>query len=261
MGASFGGFLLARVCSVPRAGYARRITFSEPATSSLPAPPGNGGEGSLSDRAVDRSLTRARARSVDRVERLVGAARDLANQTGGAAFTVQQVCSEAGLSLKSFYTCFAGKDDLLVALLEEDTKLGARILTDMVERHTEPADRLRAYVVGVFEMLTLPGAAGYARMLVQEHRRLSELRNGELRLALAPMIDVLRDELVAAQHAGAVTADPERDAQTVFALVLEGVHDVTLGRVAALDQADYLWRFCWSGISNPSKNKREEVRP
>ena len=90
--------------------------------------------GTWRDRALERSLEAPRARSVDRLERLVAAARDLANETGTAGFTVAQVAQRAGLSLKSFYRCFAGKDDLLVALLEEDSRLGSVILAEMVEQ-------------------------------------------------------------------------------------------------------------------------------
>jgi len=161
--------------------------------------------------------------------------------------------------LKGFYACFAGKDDLLVALLEEDSRIGAAILGEVVDAHDRPSDRLRAYVEGVFELLTLPGAAGYARVLVQEHRRLSEQRPDELRRALAPMIDLLAGELAAASTAGVVApTNHERDAQTVFGLVLEGVHDVTLGRAEALDQAEYLWRFCWRGLHGRDGDREEQ---
>jgi AcrR family transcriptional regulator len=202
------------------------------------------------DRALERSLEPARARSVERLERLVDAARDLANETGSAAFTVAHVTARAGLSLKSFYRCFAGKDDLLVALLEEDSKLGASILADMVDEHVDPSARVRAYVMGVFELLTHPGALGYAGVLVREHRRLSEERPDELRGALAPMIAVLETEIVAATGPDArEPRDAARDAELVFALVLEGIHDVTLGRVEPLDEAAYLWAFCWPAVS------------
>jgi AcrR family transcriptional regulator len=215
--------------------------FSDPATTPT----------SWRDRALERSLEGPRARSVDRLERLVGAARDLANETGSAGFTVAQVAQRAGLSLKSFYRCFAGKDDLLVALLEEDSRLGAVILTEVVDAHDEPAARLRAYVVGVFELLTHPGALGYAGVLVREHGRLSEERPDDLRRALAPMVDLLSREVAAA----VTTSDPARDARTVFALVLEGIHEVTLGHVEPLEEATYLWQFCWSALRGAEEER------
>ncbi len=207
------------------------------------------------DRALERSLEPARARSVERLERVIEAARDLANETGSAAFTVAQVTARARLSLKSFYRCFAGKDDLLVALIEEDSRIGASILADLVERHTEHAARVRAYVVGIFELLTHPGALGYAGVLVREHRRLSEERPVELRRALAPIIAVLEAEiLTAAVSGGRAATDAARDAETVFALLLEGIHDVALGHVEPLDEAAYLWAFCWPALSRTDRD-------
>jgi AcrR family transcriptional regulator len=200
--------------------------------------------------AISRSLEAPRARSVERLERFLAAARDLANEEGSASFTVAQVTRQAGLSLKSFYRCFGGKDDLLVALLEEDSRLGASILGEQVDAHSEPVKRLRAYLTGVFELLTHPGAAGYARMLVQEHRRLSEQRPDELRVALAPMVDLLTAQIALVAEAGGTgSVEPARDAQTLFVLVLEGVHEVGLGHVEPLEQAEYLWRFCANGLA------------
>ena len=36
----------------------------------------------------------------------------------------------------------------------------------------------------------------------------------------------------------------------MFRVLLQGIDDVVVGRVAdAAEQADYLWRFCWSGLA------------
>jgi AcrR family transcriptional regulator len=218
--------------------------FSETANPDLRPDPS-----SAREQALTRSLEGPRARSVERLERLVDAARDLANDAGSASFTVADVSRAAGLSLKSFYRCFAGKDDLLVALLEEDSHLGAAILSAQIEPIADPVARVRAYVLGVFELLTHPGAVGYARMLVQEHRRLAEGRPESLRAALAPMVDVLASEIARATAAGvAESVEPTRDAETIFVLVLEGIQDVGLGRADPREQASYLWRFCAAAL-------------
>jgi AcrR family transcriptional regulator len=216
------------------------MMFSESVSPGLP---------SAREQALSRSLEAPRARSVERLERLVDAARRLANGVGSASFTVADVSREAGLSLKSFYRCFAGKDDLLVALLEEDSRLGAAILSEQLAPIDDPVERVRAYVLGVFQLLTHPGAVGYARMLVQEHRRLAEGRPETLRAALAPMIDVLATDIARAADAGvAESREPSRDADTIFVLVLEGIHEVGLGRADPLEQASYLWRFCAAAL-------------
>ena len=40
-------------------------------------------------------------------------------ETGGIDFTVQDIVDRSGLSLRSFYKHFGGKDELLLALFEE----------------------------------------------------------------------------------------------------------------------------------------------
>jgi AcrR family transcriptional regulator len=183
-----------------------------------------------------------------RADRLVDAARELANQTGSAAFTVAEVVDRAGASLKGFYRSFGGKDDLLVALLEADSRVGAGLLTELVERHRAPERRLRAFVEGIFALVTLPGATGYAGVLVREHRRLAEDRPVALGQALSPLIDLLASEIAAASDAGLATStDAGRDASTVFAILLAGIHDVTVGADPD-DVAQHLWRFCWNGL-------------
>jgi AcrR family transcriptional regulator len=176
----------------------------------------------------------------DRPQRLIASARALANETGSAAFTVAQVTAHAGLSLKAFYTSFRSKDDLLLALLAEDSRHGAEFLAVGIGARTGD-DGLRAYVSGLFDMLTPPGALGYAGVLVREQRRLSELRDEELRVALAPLVDLLALKID--------TDDPKRDARTMFAVLLEGIHDVVVGRVAdPRELAGYLQEFCLRGV-------------
>lgn len=175
-----------------------------------------------------------------RPARFVAAARDLANESGSANFTVAQVAGRAGLSLKSFYRCFRSKDDLLVALLAAESQIGAAFLRELITGRTDP---LRAFVDELFAMALLPESAGYAGVLVREHRRLVEHRPDEIRAALAPLTDVIAAHLD--------SADPSRDARTVFGVLLGGFHDVVLGRVDDVDEyAAYLYGFCahgWTG--------------
>ena len=75
----------------------------------------------------------------------MAAARALADETGSAAFTVAQLTSRPGLSLKAFYACFRSKDDLLLALLAEDSRIGADVLAERIGARTgaDALQRLR----------------------------------------------------------------------------------------------------------------------
>jgi AcrR family transcriptional regulator len=205
-------------------------------------------------RGLDRSLDQARNRTVARMHRFVGAARDLANETGNASFTVADVARRAGLSLKLFYQCFAGKDDLLLALLEEDSRLGASMLAETLAAPLDGAGndapttsaRLRAYIDGIFGLAITDGALGYAGVLVREHRRLSEARPDELAEALAPLINLLAEQICPGEPNAAMT---QRAANAMFTLILTGIHEVTLGRGDAGDLASWIAEFGYGGIA------------
>ena len=197
------------------------------------------------DRALDRTLADARARDVERMERCVAAALELATETTSANFTVAQIAERARLSLKSFYRCFPGKDELLLALLEDDSQIGARVLAQRVGERDTPEATLHACVTELFALIAESGQLGYASVLSREHRRLSEHYPLELRVALAPLVELLAHHIDAATS----TTDARRDAETMFRILLQGIDDVVVGRNGdAREQAEYLWQFCWKGL-------------
>jgi len=202
-------------------------------------------------RAGVRSLPDARSRRAEVTSRLVESARDLVWDAGGPTFTVNQVVAAAGTSLKSFYRCFEGKDELLVALFEDDARRGAEALTSMVDVEGEPLERLRVVVVGLFRFLTVEGRLPYAAALVREHLRLAESHPDQLRGVLHPFVGVFEDAVAAAQASGVVRAgDPRRDARTLFHLVLSHLHALICHQIEEppTEVAEELWAFCSAAL-------------
>jgi len=179
---------------------------------------------------------------MERLERILNATRELSDEHEDATFTVAEVAERAGVSLKSFYRSFTGKDDLLLALLEEDSRAGAAMLRDALDRTDDPSARVERYVRTLFKLAR--EAPGYSRVLVQEHRRLSVERPADLGAALAPLVDLLREEIAAATS----VADPERSAEIVFAVLLDGLADVTLVGRDSKDVASTVWQFVAGGL-------------
>lgn len=202
-------------------------------------------------RALDRSMSDVRARSVERLSLFVHAARALAAESGSPAFTVQQVVARSGQSLKSFYRYFDGKDALLLALIEEDCTVGALFLEEMIGGERTPVDRVRAWVLGVFELMA-SGEKGYVSVLVREHRRLAEARPDEIARALQPLVQLLVDDLTRAMAEGNVRGgDPARDAHSVLNMVLLYIHELLLAgrpKHQVSETAEYVWEFCWGGL-------------
>src|SRR3954452_18722200 len=166
----------------------RRMAFSQAATPTVP---------SWRERALDRSLEPTKTRSNERLDSLLNATRELADATADASFTVAEVAERAGVSLKSFYRSFTGKDDLLLALLEEDSRAGATMVRHALDRNADvdPGAGVERYVRTLFRLAR--EAPGYSRVLVQEHRRLSVERPVDLAAALAPLVDLLTEEIAA----------------------------------------------------------------
>jgi AcrR family transcriptional regulator len=225
--------------------------FSTPETSDLPE---------WRNRALSRSLGDVRARHEARLERLVEAARRLANETGSADFTVAQVVAEAGLSLKSFYACFDGKDDLLCALLEEDSRIGASAVAAKLAPLDSPERRLRTFVDTLLEFAALPDARGYAAVLVREYHRLADQARDAHRASIAPLVGLLAGEIDGAMRAGLVrSGDPMRDSRTVFGMLLGEIADLVLNPGSPPadpeDVGAYLWEFLWRGLTAPPADR------
>ncbi|HXQ59803.1 MAG TPA: TetR/AcrR family transcriptional regulator [Acidimicrobiales bacterium] len=182
---------------------------------------------------------------------LVEAARALMWDSGAPVFTVTQVVAAAGTSLKSFYRCFASKDELLVALFEDDARRGAEALAGAVAQYHEPVERVRCAVQGLFGFITLDGRLPYAAALVREHLRLSESRPDQLRAVLQPFVDLLAVELENAGREGVMAVDdPARMARTLFHLVVSHLHALICHQIeeAPTEVADDLWAFCAAAL-------------
>ncbi len=200
-------------------------------------------------RALERSLSSARDRSSARARQLVDAARVLAAESGSSVVTVADVAARAGVSLRSFYRHFSGRDDLLLALIEEEARLGAALLAQALEEVASPVERLRRYVIELSGFVVT--GSGYASLLIREHLQLADRRADELRVALAPLVDLLEAELTAAAEAGDIRATDRDDAITVFALILSHVHAAILlapGEDPAT-AAGRLWAFCCAALA------------
>jgi len=188
---------------------------------------------------------------VEGAGRLVAAARELVWEAGGPTFTVAQAVAAAGTSLKSFYRCFASKDELLVALFADDARWGANALAALIADEDDGEQRLRTAVVGLFRFITVDGRLPYAAALVREHLRLAESHPEELRGVLEPFVEVFEREVAAAQSAGTVRpGDPARDARTLFHLVVSHLHALICHQIdeTPTEVADYLWSFCAAAL-------------
>ncbi len=211
-------------------------------------------DSSWQQRAVDRSLGTARARAVSRSGQILDAARALTLETGGLDFTVQDIVDRSGLSLRSFYKHFAGKDELLLALLEELLRTFADDLRRDVDAYDDPVERLRAYVVS-FHTRSRRSTSHGGRAFGNYHVRMLEVRREEFAAAIEPQVQLLREIVDAAVAAGCIRTDlSPRDITAMLTMTLMSAAQMSLLEVDLTDSSldpDQLWAWCAAAVGAP----------
>ncbi len=214
------------------------------ATADPPAEPA-----SWAIRAADRSpsVQRSHARSVQRAQQIVAAARRLA-VVKGSSFTTHELVKEAGVALQTFYKHFEGKDQVLLAVIEDmilEASVDLRERGNLIE---DPIDRLRLYVTDTLQ--TIRGGsidAPGAQFVTTEHWRLQQLYPDQLALATRPFTDLVLEALAAAQEAGSLQpANAAYDAWLAGQLIMAVFHYYAFATSedAVDDIAERVWSFC-----------------
>jgi AcrR family transcriptional regulator len=200
---------------------------------------------------VDRApaVQRSRLRSAQQQKAIVDAARRLVDERG-SGFTTQELIAEAGIALQTFYRYFGGKDQLLLAVIEDLIGEAAVALEEQAQGVPNPADRLRFYITSMLQSVGPGNARGPAQFVTSEHWRLHQLFPDEVARASQPIVDLFARELRAATDTGRFhSTDPTRDAWFTMRLVMSTFHHfafvTTDPRVETV--AEELWSFLQSG--------------
>ena len=205
------------------------------------------------DVAVARSIEKARARAQERTTRFVDAALDLTAERNSLEFTLQDVVDRAGLSLHAFYQLFESKDALVEAVLEESLERGVAELRQRIDVETDPLARLRAFVVGYFELATASRqpmfGAGAAFTIFAVH--LDHAAPSKVWDVYRPLRALAYELLRAAADDGSIRTDLDADLLATF--LLSSVRSVTemaiAGSGVAQPTGEELWQLVAGGVT------------
>jgi AcrR family transcriptional regulator len=209
---------------------------------------------SWTERAADRSpiVQRWRSRNVQQMQVMVDAAKRLITERGGK-FTTQELAAEAGVAMQTFYRHFGGKDQLLLAALEDMHTEEIARWEQAARGLPDPVARLRYYVTAAVANLDAEGgAAANARFVTAEHWRLHMLFPEEMAHANQPFADLLVRELRAAQASGLLPRqDADQTAELMAMLIRSAYHHYAFAATdePAVSIAARVWKFCLAGIS------------
>jgi AcrR family transcriptional regulator len=204
-------------------------------------------------RAADQSVSvqRSRLRSVQRAHQIVQAARRLVAKKG-SDFTTQELVKEAGIAIRTFYKYFGGKDQVLLAVIEDLILDTCTDLRQQGRKLPDPVARLRFYVTSAVSAIDATGAgAAGPRFVTTEHWRLQRLYPNELAQATRPFTELLLREIQAAAQDGLLSpVEPEYDAWLVDQLVMAVFHHYAYAPVdEPTDKiAERIWRFCYRAL-------------
>ena len=169
-------------------------------------------------------------------------------KSAGPNFTVTQVVAAAGTSLKSFYRCFPGKDELLVALFEDDARRGAAALAALVGAVPGPA---RARARGRGRPVPVPRRRRPAPLCRRAGTRAPALGGVPSRPAArrprALRRASSRTSCAAPRHtAPSGPATPDATPARLFHLVVSHLHALICHQIdePPTEVADELWAFC-----------------
>src|ERR1700677_3798559 len=95
-------------------------------------------------------------------ERLLAAANELFYNEGVHTVGIDRIVEQAGVAKASLYNTFGSKDDLVRAYLEYRHAGVTQLITQAVERHDDPRERLLAVFEGQGELFAQPGYHGCA---------------------------------------------------------------------------------------------------
>jgi AcrR family transcriptional regulator len=197
------------------------------------------------ERSLERALEREKRKSADQSDRFLQAARALSRETGSLDFTVQQVVDRSGISLRSFYRNFAGKDELCLALFEEMTVEACKAIEKRFAGVDDATERLRIAVDRLY--LADRGRRIMGSISRQVHE-LAANRPEDLRASQQPVVDLLEAEIARAVEQR-LAAPQDARKQAVMLLILITGHnqwrsDGVMGDGWPIIRSDDLWAAC-----------------
>ncbi|HSO94925.1 MAG TPA: TetR/AcrR family transcriptional regulator [Acidimicrobiia bacterium] len=182
------------------------------------------------ERAVAARTLEGRTEAyADEVRRLVDAAYAVMRRTGTVEPRVADIVIAAGLSNQAFYRHFRGKDELLLAVLEDGQRRLVGTLERRMARAAPGAPQVRAWIEGLLEQARNAEAAANTRPFAVNGARLTERYPEATAVQRERVVGSLRD---AVQAAG---GDRTRDADAIYALTMGLAEDAITRGTAPSD--------------------------
>jgi AcrR family transcriptional regulator len=190
--------------------------------------------------AVERALDDRQRGATEQVERILAAAVRVMERVAPQAPRVSDIVTEAGSSNKAFYRYFAGKDDLILAVMERGVAIVVSYLQHQMAKHSRPEDKIACWIEGALAQVADPHLISMSRAAAGQ---MSNWRAAD-REMLRPLRDLLVDPVTALG-----SADADRDVEAVYGCTVALMRRyVGSADRPARNDIEHLVRFCLLGL-------------
>jgi AcrR family transcriptional regulator len=200
----------------------------------------------VSDRvtaAVERALDERHRDASNEVERILAAAIRVMERMTPQAPRVDDIVTEAGSSKKAFYKYFAGKDDLLLAVMERGVAIIVSYLDHQMAKENRPQDKVARWIEGTLAQVADPHLISMSRAVMGQMSATPHA--GPADAIMAPMRDLLVEPMAALGG-----PDPLRDADAVFQITAATMRRyVGSTEQPSADDIAHLVQFCLGGLA------------
>lgn len=190
--------------------------------------------------AVERALDDRQRGATEEVERILAAAVRVMERVAPEPPRVSDIVAEAGSSNKAFYRYFAGKDDLILAVMERGIAIVVSYLQHQMAKAPRPEDRIARWIEGTLAQVADPHLISMSRAVA-----------GQLSNWLAADREMMRPlrELLVEPVAALGSTDIERDVEAVYGGTVAMMRRyVGSADRPGRDDIEHLVKFCLLGL-------------
>jgi AcrR family transcriptional regulator len=193
--------------------------------------------------AVERALDDRQRGATEEVERILAAAVRVMERVAPEAPRVSDIVAEARSSNKAFYRYFAGKDEVILAVMERGVGIVVSYLQHQMAKESQPRDKIARWVEGTLAQVAEPDLIRKSRAAAGQMSARTNWRTGDEDM-MRPLRELLVDPVAALG-----SSDVERDVQAVFCCTA-----ATMRRYMGSadrpepDDITHVVRFCLNGL-------------
>ena len=201
--------------------------------------------------AVERALDDRQREATEEVERILAAAVRVMERVAPEPPRVSDIVTEAGSSNKAFYRYFAGKDDLILAVMERGVAIVVSYLEHQMAKESGSAEQIARWIEGTLAQVADPHLISMSRAAAGQMSTGAGLRSAGDEI-MGPLRDLLTEPVAALG-----SDDVQRDADAVFNCTAATLRRyMGSGERPNTADVEHLVRFCLSGLGVPRQRIR-----